>query len=120
MWHIARDGIIVNSKSTPKLSPVSNNIISNILINIVDDKVFADALTIKHSIITPDYSTLNSNPCSPLLKSPSSCNFCWKEIYLLITISLLIIIMAIMANVVFLKGKVKFIFVVIMHEPHIY
>ena len=25
-----------------------------------------------------------------------------------------------MANVVFLKGKVKFIFAVIMHEPHIY
>ena len=53
-----QDSTVINSKPTPKTSPVPSHIVPNILTNIIDDKVSTDISAIKHPI-TSDYSTFN-------------------------------------------------------------
>ena len=60
----------------------------------INNKVFTDLFMIEH-FVTLDYDALNSSPLHPLIKSYLSSNLFQKEIYLLVTANLSLVIRAI-------------------------
>ena len=110
-----RDGSIINAELISKSSSVISYVVSNILMNIINDKVFTNLSVIEH-FVTLDYGALNSSFLHLLTsfskRDLSTCNcklvFCYQSYRSLI-----------MTNTVFSRKEVNFVFVTIAYKPHI-
>ena len=110
-----RDGSIINAELTSKSSSVISHVVPNILMNIINDKVFTNLSVIKH-FVTLDYSALNSSFLYLLIsfskRDLSVCDyklvFCYQSYRSLI-----------ITNTVFSRKEVNFVFVTIVYKPHI-